>query len=79
MLNDLAFTMTLKNILLAYLRSLRTELGALLYESTYSILEYVYQDLIRMGVRDHLVGYSFGISEELNSFSSQLMYCLGTS
>ena len=73
----LAFTKTLQELILSYVRSLKIEIGLLLHEPLFPVLEYVYSDLIRCGTRDHLLGKSFGISEEMSSFSSQLMYHLG--
>ena len=41
------------------------------------VLSYIYRDLVRLGLRDHLKGVVNGLSEEITSFSTHLMYYLG--
>ena len=73
----LAFAPTLRGILLDYLRSLRSDYALLLQESLTPVLQYLYLDLVRTGVRDHLKGHGFGLSEEISRFSSEICYSLG--
>ena len=68
---------TLQAIVLDYVRSLKYGLGLLLHESLMPVLNYIYRDLVRQGLRDHLLGFSHGLSEEISSFSTDLMYYLG--
>ena len=79
MLKFLAFTRTLRDIVLSYVRSLRVECGLLLHDALFPVLQFIYSDLVRTGFRDHLIGVSFGVSEELSSFSTHLMHYLGMS
>ena len=74
----LAFVSTLKDLVLGYVRGTKYGLGLLLYESLMPVLHYLYRDMIRVGLRDHLLGYSHGLSEDISSFSTDLMYYLGT-
>ena len=73
----LAFVKTLQSLVLDYVKSLKYGLGMLLSESLMPLLQYVYRDLVRTGLRDHLLGYTHGLSEEMSSFSTHLMYYLG--
>lgn len=68
---------TLRSLILNYARSVKYGLGLLLHGSLLPALEYVYRDLVREGLRDHLLGYSHGLSEDITSFSTDLMYYLG--
>ena len=77
MLKILAFAKTLQSIVLDYVKSQKYGLGLLLYESLMPVLQFLYRDLVRTGLRDHLLGYSHGLSEELSTFSTHLMYYLG--
>ena len=70
---------TLRTIVLDYVRSLKFGLGLLLHESLMPVLRYIYLDLVRVGLRDHLVGYTHGLSDDLSAFSTDLMYYLGKS
>ena len=74
----LAFAPTLRGIVLDYVRSLRCEYALLLQESLFPVLQYLYLDLVRSGVRDHLTEHGYGLSEELSRFSSELCCSFGT-
>ena len=63
--------------MLEYVRSLRCEIGILLHENLFSILHYIYLDLVRCGTRDHLKSLGFGVSTELSKFSAEVRLCLG--
>ena len=73
----LAFAVTLRGIVMDYLRSLSCDHGVLLQESLFPVLHYLYLDLVRGSVRDHLKGVGFGPSEELLKFSAELRLGLG--
>ena len=73
----LAFTETLRNIVLDYVKSVKYGIGLLLSESLMPVLQYIYRDLTRTGLRDHLLGYTHGLSEDMSTFSTHLMYYLG--
>ena len=74
----LAFAATLRGIVLEYVRSLRCEYALLLHENLLPVLQYLYLDLVRSGLRDHLKDHGFGLSEEISRFSSELLHTLGT-
>ena len=67
----------MKSIVLDYIREQKYGLGLLLHESLMPVLVYIYRDMIRLGLRDHLMGTINGLSEEISSFSTHLMYYLG--
>ena len=67
----------MKSIFLNFVLSTRSDLGPVLFESLLPIIQYLYQDLVRVSLRDHLVGVSFGVSGELSGFSSTLMSFMG--
>ena len=73
----LAFTETLRNIVLDYVKSVKYGIGLLLSESLMPVLQFIYRDLTRTGLRDHLLGYTHGLSEDMSTFSTHLMYYLG--
>ena len=52
-------------------------MGVLLQEKLFPVLKYLYLDLVRAGVRDHLKEHGFGLSEEISRFSSELLQGLG--
>lgn len=63
--------------MLDYLRSIRCDYALLLHENLFPVLHYLYLDLIRAGLRDHLKDQGFGLSEEISRFSSELLHTLG--
>ena len=63
--------------MLDYVRFLNCEIGVLLQEKLFPVLKYLYLDLVRAGVRDHLKDHGFGLSEETSRFSSELLQSLG--
>ena len=73
----LAYASTLRTILLDYVRSLKCDLAVILTESIFPVLHFLYLDLVRTGLRDHLRSHSFGVSEEMQRFSGELMITLG--
>ena len=60
-----------------YVRSLVFEHGVLLWESLFPVLHYLYLDLVRGSLKDHLKGLGYGPSEELLQFSAELRLNLG--
>ena len=77
MLKFLAFAETLRTIVLDYVKSIKYGIGLLLSESLMPVLQFIYRDLTRTGLRDHLLGYTHGMSEDMSTFSTHLMYYLG--
>lgn len=67
----------MRSIVLDYIRSLKCEIALLLQESLFPVLQYLYLDLVRAGVRDHLKDVGFGLSEDISRFSSELGVSLG--
>ena len=61
------------------MKSLRVNVGAILHEPIFPIIQFIYQDLLRTGVRDHLLGRSYGLTDESSAFTSQLLLTLGMS
>ena len=62
-----------------YVRSLRCEHALLLQESLFPVLQYLYLDLVRSGLRDHLKEVGYGLSEDMSRFSTELCHTLGKS
>ena len=60
-----------------YIRSLRCEHALLLQESLFPVLQFLYLDLVRCGLRDHLKEVGFGLSEDMSRFSTELCQTLG--
>ena len=73
----IAFVPTLRDVVLSYIRSLKCEIAVLLHESLFPVIHYLMQELCRLGLRDHLVGESFGLSEDLSGLAAQLFTGLG--
>ena len=75
----IAYVPTLRDVVLSYVRSLKCEIAALLHESLFPVIHYLLQQLCRLGLRDHLIGESFGLNEDLSGFAAQLFTGLGKS
>ena len=74
---NLAFVITLRDIVISFVKSLRCDIGVILFENLFPVIHYLLQELVRLGLRDHLLGIGFGLSEELSTFTTQLITSLG--